>query len=285
MPKYRQLHVKILDSWGFAQMPNDFTRLFWVLLPLVLDSEGRGVGNTNWLRSRLFPMRNDVTDEMINDACKWLEDHEMMIFYWPEDTGDCYFYVPTFKQYQTGTEKEAKSVLPAPPKLWVVASENTITSTPELPMITPETPELPRVTQEFPELPRVTQSKQERLVSASASVNESESLSKSYFDFRDAEEVYRNATGFFTILPSHKNFLEPILTMIQKLGKPAAQERMTKCARDWVKQIGKNGKPWSLKNPGWIESAIADESIGHPPHLTTDEINANLIAEMAKKQK
>ena len=60
MPKYRQLHYKIIDSFDFNEMPNDFTRIVWVLLTLVLDSEGRGIDNMAWVKSKMFPMRNDV---------------------------------------------------------------------------------------------------------------------------------------------------------------------------------------------------------------------------------
>lgn len=42
MPKYRKLWIKTVESHDINEMPDDFTRLLWVLLPLGLDSEGRG---------------------------------------------------------------------------------------------------------------------------------------------------------------------------------------------------------------------------------------------------
>lgn len=113
MPKYRQLHVKIIESFDFNEMPNDFTRVLWLLLTLVLDSEGRGIDNASWLRSRLFPLRTDVEINQIAEAFDWLEKRQMIIRY--QVNGRGYFYIPTFKQYQSGTQKEADSVLPPPP--------------------------------------------------------------------------------------------------------------------------------------------------------------------------
>jgi DnaD/phage-associated family protein len=97
MPKYRQLHTKILDSFDFNEMPDDFIRVTWVLLPLILDSEGRGIYNFDWVKAKMYPLRNNITGADIQDVL--------------------YFYVPTFKQYQQGTQKEAKSLLPSPPEL------------------------------------------------------------------------------------------------------------------------------------------------------------------------
>lgn len=113
-PKYRQLHVKILDSFDFAEMPNDFVRLFWVLLPLILDSEGRGIDNHAWIRAKMFPLRDDINGEEINGAMDWLERRGMILRYSAE--GKNLFCVPTWKNYQTGTDKEAKSTF-APPDL------------------------------------------------------------------------------------------------------------------------------------------------------------------------
>jgi DnaD/phage-associated family protein len=111
MPKFRQLHTKIIDSFDFNDMPNDTVRLIWVLLPLILDSEGRGIDKLSWIKSKMFPMR-DVEDKEIVEAFDWFASKEMIIRY--SVNSHDYFYIPTFKDYQKGTEKEAASVLPAP---------------------------------------------------------------------------------------------------------------------------------------------------------------------------
>ena len=115
MPKYRQLYTKIIDSFDFNEMPDDFTRVVWMLLTLILDSEGRGIDNMDWVKSKMFPLRQDVTTGQIADAFKWFAEHKMIVRY--EVDGRKYFFIPTFKKYQTGTQKEAKSTLPAPEQL------------------------------------------------------------------------------------------------------------------------------------------------------------------------
>ena len=111
MPQWRKLHTKTLESLDINDMPNDFTRLLWVLLPLILDSEGRGLDNPVWLRSSVFPLREDVTLEMITEAMTWFSDREMVKRY--QVAGRKYFYVPTFEKYQD-TKREAESKYPDP---------------------------------------------------------------------------------------------------------------------------------------------------------------------------
>lgn len=156
MPTFRKLHTKILDSYDFAEMPNDFTRVLWMLLPLVADSEGRAIDNPAWLRSKMFPLRDDVKLEDIESALSWLADRQMIVRY--EVDGRGYFYISKFKTYQTGTEKEAKSVLPKAPDLLLSGS---------------------RVTQEQVDVAASA--------SASASVNASESESESGEIFKSYE--------------------------------------------------------------------------------------------------
>jgi hypothetical protein len=52
MPTYRKLHTKIVDSYDFAEMPDDFTRVFWMLLIVTVDSEGRAIDNRRRNRYR-----------------------------------------------------------------------------------------------------------------------------------------------------------------------------------------------------------------------------------------
>ena len=113
MPRFRQLHVKIVDSFDFNEMPDDFVRVFWLLLIVIADSEGRAIDNPAWLRSKMFPMREDVNAKQINSALDWLDKRGMVLRYHVDGKG--YFCIPKFQQYQSGTSKEAKSVLPPPP--------------------------------------------------------------------------------------------------------------------------------------------------------------------------
>ena len=111
MAQYRAIHTKITQSFDFNEMPDDFTRLMWVLMPLGLDREGRGINNTSWLRSKLFPLREDVTANKISQAFDWMVDRRMVVLY--EVDGRQYFWVPTFLNYQR-VDREAASSLPAP---------------------------------------------------------------------------------------------------------------------------------------------------------------------------
>jgi len=114
MPQWRKLHAKTLDSVDVAEMPDDFTRLTWLMLPLIADREGRAIDDANWLRSKLFPLRRDVTLEMIDAVMCWYATRGMIERY--EVSGRHYFALINFGLYQGNTEREAESVIPAPVK-------------------------------------------------------------------------------------------------------------------------------------------------------------------------
>ena len=114
MPKFRQLHTKIIDSFDFNEMPSDFCRLTWVLLPVIADSEGRCIDDMAWLRSKIYPLRSDVELEELSQVFEWFSQRGMIERY--QANGRHYFWIPNFKKYQYGTNKEAKSVIPAPPE-------------------------------------------------------------------------------------------------------------------------------------------------------------------------
>ena len=123
MPQWRKLHSKITESLDVNDMPDDFTRLLWVLLPTQLCREGRGVDNPSWVRSRVFPMREDVTLKMVSAALSWFEQRGMIARY--QVDGRAYFHVPTFHHYQGSTDREGQSEYPAPPEC--VASDARLT--------------------------------------------------------------------------------------------------------------------------------------------------------------
>jgi len=112
MPQYRKLFVKTVESLDVNDLPDDFTRLMWVLLPLGLDCEGRGLDYPGWIKSKLFPLRDDVTGEMITAAMDVFCRRGMAVRY--EVDGRRYFYLPTFRDYQGDTKRESPSNIPAP---------------------------------------------------------------------------------------------------------------------------------------------------------------------------
>jgi len=60
MLRYRKLHTKTVYSLDVNDMPDDFTRLFWVLPPLGLSREGTALDHPGYIKSKLFPLREDV---------------------------------------------------------------------------------------------------------------------------------------------------------------------------------------------------------------------------------
>jgi DnaD/phage-associated family protein len=112
MPRWRKLHVKATESLDINDMPDDFHRLLWVLLPLGLDREGRGLDNPAWIKAKIMPLRVDVTPADISAAMDWYERRGMVVRYQVETRA--YFMVPTFGHYQGNTTREAESEYPAP---------------------------------------------------------------------------------------------------------------------------------------------------------------------------
>lgn len=121
MPKYRKLHTKIVDSLDFTEMPDDFTRVTWLLLIVIVDSAGRGIYNASWIRSKMFPLREDVDPSKIIKSFEWFQEKGMINIYQVDNRS--YFEVKSFKDYQTGLEKEANSLLPASQELLHTNSE------------------------------------------------------------------------------------------------------------------------------------------------------------------
>lgn len=112
MPKYRKLHVRVLESFDFNEMPDDFTRLTWVLLPLVCDKNGCAPYSAQLLRSKMYPLREDVTTEMVARAMGWYESRGMIRRYRAD--GREFFFIPTFRKYQGDTSREGESYYPPP---------------------------------------------------------------------------------------------------------------------------------------------------------------------------
>ena len=113
MPKWRKFHTKAVESLDINDMPDDFTRLLWVMLPLGLDREGRGLDNPAWVKGKVMLLRTDVTPDMIEGAMLWYAERGMIERY--AVNGRNYFWVPSFRSYQGNTIKEAASEYPSPP--------------------------------------------------------------------------------------------------------------------------------------------------------------------------
>ena len=113
MPKWRKLAVSTCRSYDLHDLPNDFCRLTYVLLPLALDREGRGLDNAAWLRSELFPLREDVETSQVRAAMDAMAELGLIERY--EVNRRAYFWKPGFYDEQGNTRKESESELPPPP--------------------------------------------------------------------------------------------------------------------------------------------------------------------------
>jgi len=65
MPQWRKFYVKTVDSLDINDMPDDFTRLLWILLPLGLDCEGRGIDNPAWINPKTAAERGIMNGDPI----------------------------------------------------------------------------------------------------------------------------------------------------------------------------------------------------------------------------
>jgi hypothetical protein len=262
MPKYRQIHTKIIDSFDFNEMPDDFTRLVWVLLPLILDSEGRGIANAAWIRSRMFPLRNDVSDEQLRSAFVWFLEHKMVIEYQVGERS--YFYVPSFKKYQVHTERESPSNLPDPLTPELVQTYSGVT------------PELLRTNSIAYESASVYESASESVLT--------QEIKTTIYTTKDAEKAYRKVTGLASLPSSVYPRLDNILDLLQHYGWDETINRLTQALTNWRNQKNKtNGASYKITNPTWIDFAITGETIGAPPELSRVERNLQEIERMTRE--
>lgn len=108
---FRELLTGTIDSQNFNDLPDDFTRLLWLQLLISVGDEGRGTNNPAWIRSILFPIREDVTDEMIEKAMKSYSKREMVIKY-QDHRGENFFEIINWSNYQGNSMKEGENPSP-----------------------------------------------------------------------------------------------------------------------------------------------------------------------------
>ena len=111
MPQWRKLHTKIVQSLDYNEMSSDFVRLTWAMLPLCCCREGRGMYNGSWLRSNLYPLREDIKAQMMIDAMNEFAELEMVILYRHGRRRE-YFQIIQWHEHQGATSKEAPSPYP-----------------------------------------------------------------------------------------------------------------------------------------------------------------------------
>lgn len=223
-PKYRQIPTKTPESFDFNEMPTDFARLFWLMLPICLDREGRGVDSVQWLRSKLFPIREDDISELIAETLDWLEARKMIVRY--QVDGRRYFYSVNFKKYQSGTDKEAPSYLPAPPEI-------------------PPTPEPVRSQSGVtPDEVRVNTIQ----CNADASASAASDPDLDGVSYRDLEIAFRDSTGIFPPIGSVKSMERWVKAFKELEGQRATPEEIVGTIEDMRDRSLNIAGPWSIIN-------------------------------------
>ena len=112
MPKYRKLVLKTTESLTVNEMPDDFHRFLWLMLPLIVCRDGRGLDNAAWVKAKALPLRMDVTPNDVQNAMDWFWEAGIITKYAANGYG--YFFITNWHKYQGDTTKEAESIYPDP---------------------------------------------------------------------------------------------------------------------------------------------------------------------------
>ena len=112
MPQWRKLHTKTTESWTLNEMPDDFHRLLWLLLPLISCREGRGQADPSWIKARALTLRGDVTIEDVSQAMDFYQQAGIIKRYLVN--GRQYYVITNWEKHQGNTSKEAESIYPVP---------------------------------------------------------------------------------------------------------------------------------------------------------------------------
>ena len=205
--------------------------MFWLLLPVCLDSEGRGQDSIQWLRSKLFPIREDDVSQQIAEIMDWLANRGMIIRY--EVEGRKYFYSANFKKYQSGTDKEAPSYLPAPIEVEKVTPDLLQTSS--------------GVGQE---LVRVN-AMQGNAIQDNASAREKIGLPPSS-DY--VMRVISKVTGLVSITDDTEKVIPALEGLYYQHGKDenALVEYLKPFYQEWITRKGKDGRRYKRTNFAWL---------------------------------
>lgn len=103
---------------------SDFEKLLFIGLWTYADDEGRGAENARLIRAELFPLRDDLTTEMITDALEHLATVGVITRY--EVHNKRFFFVAGWDEHQR-INRPKKSVLPGPENGTVLPTQTAFT--------------------------------------------------------------------------------------------------------------------------------------------------------------
>lgn len=117
MAQGRMIVNAITADRRINSLSDDTSKLAFTWLITFADCEGRTYGDPAVVRSMLFPRRQDVTIERMEDYIR--EWALLGLIVWYESDGDTWISFPKFEKNQPGLRKdrEAPSRIPVPPEL------------------------------------------------------------------------------------------------------------------------------------------------------------------------
>lgn len=257
MPKYRKIHVKATESFDINEMPDDFTRLLWIMLPLGLDREGRGMDNPAWVKAKVMPLREDVGLTRIETALDWYEARGMIKRY--EVDKRRYFWVPSFIKYQGNTTKETESNFPSPPDQLQSNS---------------------RVTPELQQNNSCTDADAVADSNADAVAGQRKPIAAAFLSSIQAQDLLTNITGWSRI-PGNPadsaNALGAVVDIVRARGSPDGEEWIRSCFAEFRERYPRSTKIFWLTD--WAVQGVIPPK-GQPPNghpktgISDDELRA-----------
>ena len=114
MANGRMISRDICSDKRINDLSSDLSRLGFTWIITLLDREGRVHGDPAVVRSMIFPRRQDVTIDHIEEII--LEWFRLGLVVWYEANDDLWLWFPNFDKHQVGLrkEREAPSHIPDP---------------------------------------------------------------------------------------------------------------------------------------------------------------------------
>jgi hypothetical protein len=112
----RMINKKISLNKVLHNLSSDTSRLAFTWTIPHCDRDGRVHGDPSLLKKIVFPRRDDITTEQMEQFI--IEWAEAKLIYWYESNGDKWIQFPKFRENQPGLryEREAASCIPPPEK-------------------------------------------------------------------------------------------------------------------------------------------------------------------------